>query len=51
MNKLFWGFFFIFLNFSLTFNGASLQLLPLLLLLQARLYGTWQVRLLQQVMR
>ena len=28
MNKLFWGFFFIFLNFSLNFNGASLQLLP-----------------------
>ena len=28
MNKLFWGFFFIFLNFSLTFNGAALQLLP-----------------------
>jgi hypothetical protein len=28
MNKLFWGFFFLFLNFSLNFNGASLQLLP-----------------------
>ena len=28
MNKLFWGFFFLFLNFSLNMNGASLQLLP-----------------------
>lgn len=28
MNKLFWGFFFLFLNFNLNFNGASLQLLP-----------------------
>ena len=28
MNKLVWGFFLIFLNFSLNFNGASLQLLP-----------------------
>ena len=28
MHKLFWGFFFLFLNFSLNFNGAVLQLLP-----------------------
>ena len=28
MNKLFGGFFFLFLNFNLNFNGASLQLLP-----------------------
>ena len=28
MDKLFWGFFFLFLNFSLNFNGASLGLLP-----------------------
>ena len=28
MDKLFWGFFFLFLNFNLNFNGASLGLLP-----------------------
>ena len=28
MDRLFWGFFFLFLNFNLTFNGASLNLLP-----------------------
>ena len=28
MDKLFWGFFFLFLNFSLNMDGASLQLLP-----------------------
>ncbi len=28
MNKLFWGFFFITLNFSLNFNGASINVLP-----------------------
>lgn len=28
MDKLFWGFFFLFLNFNLNFNGASLSLLP-----------------------
>ena len=28
MDKLFWGFFFLFLNFSLNINDASLQLLP-----------------------
>ena len=28
MDKLFWGFFFVFLNFNLNINAASLQLLP-----------------------
>lgn len=28
MNKLFWGFFLLFLNFNLNFNAASLELLP-----------------------
>ena len=28
MDQLFWGFFFLFLNFHLNFNGASLGLLP-----------------------
>jgi len=28
MNKLFWGFFLLFLNFNLNFNASSLELLP-----------------------
>jgi len=28
MKKLFWGFFFIYLNFNLTFNGHQLNILP-----------------------
>ena len=28
MDRLFWGFFFLFLSFNLKFNGASLDLLP-----------------------
>ena len=28
MNKLFWGFFLIYFNFSLTANGSTLQILP-----------------------
>ena len=39
MNKLFWGFFFLFVNFNLNFNGSSINLLPdwlgLILLYQA----------------
>ena len=28
MKKVFWGFFFIYLNFNLTLNGFTLNLLP-----------------------
>lgn len=28
MSGIFWGFFFVFLNFNLNFNGHALNLLP-----------------------
>ena len=46
MKKVFWGFFFVYLNFNLTLNGHALNLLPdfvgYILLFQAA--GAWRGR-------